>query len=238
MAAKYLLDCYNKEFETKVKKVTDRKYIVLEETYFYPVGGGQPHDTGKIVKDGEEYEVIFVKKFEDISHEVSKEGLKEGDVVKCVIDWDRRFTHMRYHTAAHILSNVISEKTGALITGNQLSLDKARIDFSLENYNPEKLKEYIEKANKIVEEGRNVNLSLLTKEQAKEELGDVFTTLAKGFDESITEVRVVEIEGFCKEACGGTHVKNTNEIGKLEFLKAKNKGKNNRRVEFTLKATE
>ncbi len=232
MAAKYLLDCYTKEFETKVKKVTDGKYIVLEETYFYPVSGGQPHDTGKIG----EYEVVFVKKFgDDISHEVSKEGLKVGDTVKCVIDWDRRYTFMRYHTAAHILSNVITKNTGALITGNQLSLDKARIDFSLENYDKDQLIGYIDEANKIVEESRPIHLSLLTKEEAKEELGDNFTTLAKGFDESITEVRIVEIEGFWKEACGGTHVKNTKESGKLEFLKAKNKGKNNRRVEFVLK---
>ncbi len=231
----YLLDCYTKEFETTVKEVVDNIFITLEKSYFYPVGGGQPNDTGKILKDNEEFEVLFVKKVNNkASHQVSKPGLKVGDKVKCVIDWDRRYKLMRYHTAAHILSNVITKHTGALITGNQLSLEKARIDFSLENYDKEKLQEYITEANQIISEGKPITLSILPIEKAKEELGEHITTLAKGFNEEVKEVRLVEIENFCKEACGGTHVKNTSEVKGIKFSGAKNKGKNNRRVEFTL----
>ena len=101
MRYKYMDESYMKEFDTIVKSVKDNKYVVLEDTIFYPTSGGQPNDTGKLIReDGEEFPVVYVGKFDgNISHEVSKEGLKEGDKVKCVIDWDRRYKHMRYHTA-------------------------------------------------------------------------------------------------------------------------------------------
>ncbi|MFH1972495.1 MAG: alanyl-tRNA editing protein AlaXM [archaeon] len=230
----YLKDCYQKEFETVVKKVND-KFIILQETLFYPKSGGQNCDTGKIIKDGEEYNVVFVGKFDNkISHEVDKEGLKPGDKVKGIIDWERRYKLMRSHTAAHVLSHVINEKTGALITGNQLELEKSRIDFSLEKFDSEKMEEYTKEACKIAQEGRTVKSIIVPKEEACKILGNHFTSLAKGFPEDIKEIRIIEVEGFAKEACGGTHVKNTKEIGEIKFLKAENKGKNRRRVYFTL----
>src|SRR3989344_2593044 len=203
MKAPYLLDCYKKEFDAQVTKVKEGVFITLDQTYFYPIGGGQPYDTGIITSNGKAYKVIFVKKEEgEIIHEISDLGIKEGDHIHGTIDWDRRYILMRYHTAAHILSEVISKATGALITGNQLETDKARIDFSLENYDKEKM-----------------------------------TSLAKGFSEDIQEVRIVDIEGFGKEACGGTHLKNTSEVGEILFVKAENKGKNNRRIVITLEKT-
>lgn len=230
MKALYLLDCYIKEFETTVKSVKD-KFVVLEETAFYPNSGGQPNDTGKI----NDYNVVHVGKFNgEISHEVDKEGLKPGDKVKCVIDWDRRYQLMRYHTAAHILANVINKNTGALITGNQLSLEKAKIDFCVEDYNPEELQNYVEEANEIVNKALPVKLSIVSREEAISIIGEQFSMLAKGLPESVKEIRVVKIEGFAKEACGGTHVANTKEVGPLTFLKSENKGKNNRRVYFSL----
>jgi len=235
MQALYLKDCYQKEFESTVKEVNE-KFVVLEETLFYPKSGGQTFDTGKIIKDNEEYEVVFVGKFNNqISHEVDKEGLKPGDKVKGIIDWDRRFKLMRSHTAAHLVSHVIYKETGALITGNQLELEKSRIDFSLENYEKEKMAEYVENASQIGKESHEVKSMIVSKEKACEILGDQFTTLAKGFPEEIKDIRIIEIEGFfTKEACGGTHVKNTSEIGEIKFLKTENKGKNRRRVYFTL----
>ena len=227
---KYLEDCYNKEFESEVLEVKD-KFIVLKETLFYPKSGGQPNDTGKL----NDYNVVFVGKFNNqISHEVDKEGLKPGDKVKGIIDWDRRYKLMRSHTAAHIVSNVIHKETGALITGNQLELNKIRIDFSLEEFNKEKFENYIETANKVMKEGRKVSSMIVSREEATNILGERFSMLAKGLPESIKEIRIIEIDGYAKEACGGTHVKNTSEVGEMKLLKVENKGKNNRRVYFTL----
>ena len=230
MKTLYLLDCYKKEFETTVKSVNE-KFVVLEESAFYPNSGGQPNDTGKL----NDYNVVYVGKFKgEVSHEVDKEGLQPGDKVKCVVDWERRYKLMRYHTAAHILANVINKNTGALITGNQLSLEKARIDFCVEDYNSEKLQEYVKEANEIVDKGLDVKLSIVSREEAISSMGEQFSMLAKGLPESVKEIRVVEIESFAKEACGGTHVANTKEVGHLTFMKSQNKGKNNRRVYFSL----
>lgn len=226
----YYLDCYQKEFESVVKKVSG-KYVVLEQTAFYPTSGGQPNDTGKL----NDYNVVYVAKHEgDISHEVDKEGLKVGDKVKGVIDWDRRYTLMRYHTAAHILAHVIEKQTGAICQGNNLSLDKCRIDFNVEDYDPEQIKSWIDETNKLIKEGREVILKVVSFEVAKELLGDKLSMSAKGMREDIEKVRLVEIKDFVNEACGGTHVKDISEIKGIEFLKSQNKGKNNRRIYFKL----
>ncbi|MDP3728570.1 MAG: alanyl-tRNA editing protein [bacterium] len=235
MKAPYLLDCYKKEFDARVTKVKEGVFIVLDQTYFYPAGGGQPYDTGVITCNGNTYKIVFVKKEDgEIIHELSDLGLKEGDNIHGTIDWGRRYILMRYHTAAHILSEVISHATGALITGNQLEIDKARIDFSLENYEKDKVLEYITQANKIIKEAHPIHFSLLPRKEAETILGEKMTSLAKGFSEEIQEVRIVDIEGFGKEACGGTHLKNTAEVGEIHFVKAENKGKNNRRIVITL----
>ena len=104
----YMNDMFMKEFDAKVISVKDDKFIVLDKTAFYPKSGGVDCDTGIMkTEDGKEYNVIFVGKFSgEISHEVNSSGLKEGDIVHCVLNWDRRYKLMRYHTSAHILSAV------------------------------------------------------------------------------------------------------------------------------------
>jgi len=229
----YMNDCYAKEFDAVVTKV-DGKFVVLDKTAFYPQGGGQPTDTGKLVKDGEEYNVVFAKKTgKDVSHEVDKEGLKEGDKIHGIIDWDKRHVLMRMHTAAHILSEIFNKETGALITGNQLNIDKSRIDFSLENFDREKIKEYVSKANDIVQKDLPIKIYTLPREEALKI--PTVTKLANVLPPAVKELRMVEIEGFDIQADGGTHVKSTKEVGEIEVLSAENKGKNNRRVYFTLK---
>lgn len=234
MESLYLLDCYLKEFEAVVESVKDDKYVVLDKTAFYPNAGGQPYDTGKIIKDGEEYNVVYVAKFGDtISHEVDKPGLKPGDKVKGMIDWDRRYRLMRMHTAAHVISIIIEKDCDALITGNQLGLDKSRIDFSLEDFDREKFAVYMDKANDMIKKGAKVNLYLLPREEAMQKY-ERLTNLAKGFSEDIKEIRIVEIEGVTAEACGGTHLKDISEIKGVKLLKLDNKGKNNRRLYYEL----
>jgi misacylated tRNA(Ala) deacylase len=231
--ALYLEDCYLKEFEAVVEKV-DGKYVILDQTACYPESGGQPTDTGVLIRDGEEFKVKSVKKAgADILHEVDKEGLKVGDKVKGIIDWNRRHILMRYHTAAHVLSTVVHKETGCVITGNQLNIDKGRIDFDLEQFDREKLAEYARRANEIIKKQIPVHIRFLPREEAFKIPSLVRIT--KMLPESIKIIRIVDIEGFDQQACAGAHVKNIGEIGTIEIIKADNKGANNRRVYFVLK---
>jgi len=229
----YMEDSYAKEADATVISVTD-KFTVLDKSIFYPQGGGQPSDTGKLIKGGEEFNVVFAKKTgSGISLEVDREGLNEGDQVKQILDWDKRYKLMRMHTAAHIVSAIFHKDSGALITGNQLDLEKTRIDFNLENFNREKIDEYITKANEIVKKDLPIKIYSMPRAEAGQDPS--LAKLAKGLPEGIQEIRVVEIETFDRQADGGTHVKTTGEVGAIEFLKADNKGASNRRVYFTLK---
>ena len=237
----YYLDCYLKEFEAVVEKVSDGKYVILDRSAFYPESGGQPNDAGKLVReeDGAVFDVVYVGKFGgDISHEVVASDetvpvLKAGDKIKGIIDWERRYRHMRMHTATHVVANVIEREAGAQITGNQLGLDKSRVDFSLEAFDRDKFAEYEKMANDVIAAKHPINFYLVSREEAEEKLSRL-TTLAKGFSEDIKEIRLVEIEEITIEACGGTHLKNTGEIKGIRIEKLQNKGKSNRRMYFTL----
>ncbi|MEM2090063.1 MAG: alanyl-tRNA editing protein [Candidatus Pacearchaeota archaeon] len=234
--ALYLEDSYLKEWQAQVIEVFGDKqqFVVLDKTAFYPKGGGQLNDKGKIIRDNnEEFEVINVENSNGkIVHEVNKPGLKVGDKVFCILDWQRRYKMMRMHTAAHIISGIIEQESGALISGNQLDLDKSRIDFSLEIFDKEKLKEYIEKAKEIVSKDLKVKVYFLPYDEAIKQK-ELFKLL-KGFDKVVEQIRIVEIEGFQKQADGGTHVAKTSEIGKIIFLGAENKGAKKRRIYFTV----
>lgn len=229
----YLDDCYKKELDASVLQSAGNE-IILNKTIFYAAGGGQPSDDGSIFRGPEEFKVSDVKKVNgEIIHVIDREGLNKGDKVHLKINWERRYKIMRYHTATHVLCSVINEATNARITGNQLSDDKTRIDFDLENFDREKLKEYEKKTNELIKEGRNVDITLLPREEAMKLKGVV--KLANVLPPDIENLRIIDISGIDQQACGGTHLKNTSEIGEIEIIKAENKGKSNRRVTFILK---
>ncbi|MHC1572940.1 MAG: alanine--tRNA ligase-related protein [Candidatus Syntropharchaeales archaeon] len=232
----YLEDSYRREHETRAIAVKDSKFVVLDSTIFYPEGGGQPHDRGEIISlaDGARYPVVYVGKFDgNVSHEIDSDfcNLKEGDRVRCVIDWERRYKLMRSHTAAHLVSAIINQRTGALITGNQLDIEKVRIDFSLEKFERDVMKGFLDYANEIIKQDLPVRHYYLSREEAERE---GVSLLAKGLPPDLEELRVVEIEGIDRQADGGTHVRHLSEIGEIELLKLENKGKKNRRVYFKL----
>ncbi len=232
----YLTNSYLKEWEAEVVEINNGKFVVLDKTAFYPNSGGQPHDEGIILResDGIEFRVIYVGKFNDkVSHELDKEGLKVGDKVKCVIDWNRRYQLMKSHTATHVLSEVIFREANALVTGGQLGLDKCRMDFSINNYDLEKIKKYVEEANEIIKKDLSVSVEFLPREEAMK-ISQV-SKLAKGLPESIKEVRIVNIGDFDVQGDGGTHINSTSEIEKIEFIKCDNRGKNNRRIYYKVK---
>ena len=232
--ALYMDDSYLKNWNAKIVSLKDNKYIVLDKTAFYPKGGGQPWDEGIIQKDDQKFKVVYVGKFSGkISHEVDKPGLKEGDEVTCEIDWERRYTFMRYHTASHLISNILYNRADAKITGNQIELDKTRMDFSMEDYSPEKLRSYVDEANKIIEQDLSITIDYMSRDEVlgKPELA----RLAIGLPEKIKEFRIVKIGDIDEQVDGGTHINHLNEIGKIEVTKTVNKGKDNRRMYFVLK---
>jgi misacylated tRNA(Ala) deacylase len=232
--ALYMNDSYLKKWIAKVVNVKDGKFIILDKTAFYPQGGGQPHDEGYIIKNGLKFRVINVGKVSGkISHELDNAGLNQGDEVACELDWNRRYTFMRYHTACHLLSNILYTKAGAKISGNQIGLDKTRIDFSLEEYSSDKLHSYVDMANQIIQKSLPISIEYRSKEDVlkKPELAK----LAMGLPNNIKEFRIVKIGNLDEQVDAGTHVNNLKEIGRIEIIKTENKGKNNRRMYFILK---
>jgi len=232
--ALYMKDSYLKKWDAKVVSVKDDKYIVLDKTAFYPKGGGQPWDEGYITRNGEKFKVVYVGKFSgEISHEVEISGLKEGDSVSCEIDWERRYTYMRYHTACHLVSNLLFHRANAKITGNQIELDKARMDFSMEDYSPEKLRTFVEVSNEIINQDLPITIETMSRAAVLEE--PELARLAVGLPKDLQEFRIVKIGDIDKQVDGGTHVNSLSEIGEIEMTKTVNKGKKNRRMYFVIK---
>lgn len=229
----YMDDCYLKESDAVVEEVIGCR-IVLDRTVFYPQGGGVPCDIGKILKNAEDFTVFKVKKEEGkIVHYVDREGLKQGDKVHCIIDWKRRYKLMQYHTAAHVLAGTLHTDIGALITGNQIELEKTRFDFNLENFDREIMERQVEKANSYFGTDVPISIFYMPREEALKLPGMI--KLANILPPSVEKLRIVKIGDIDTQADGGCHVKNLREVPKIEIIEMKNKGKNNRRVYFRFK---
>ena len=229
----FLEDSYLKEFEAKVIKINNGKNIILNRTAFYYRSGGQACDLGKLirVKDNKEFKVVFAAKVDDdVSHEVNEEGLEVNDEVIGKINWERRYKLMRLHTAAHILDAVFHQDNGMLVTGNELNPEKSRIDFNLKEFTKEKVQEYIDKANLIINKNLEIKNYSLNKEEAMKIPGII--KLAKAAPPDFPILRITEIVNLDIQADAGTHVKNTSEIGKIILLDIENKGKDRKRIYF------
>ncbi len=160
MKTLYLEDGYLKDFDATVEWVNSDR-VILDRTAFYPQSGGQPSDTGSLLKDGQEFDVLHVET-PGPTHIADRAGLQAGDKVHGIIDWERRYRFMRSHTACHILSAVIFKETGAKITGNQIDLTRSRIDFSLESFDKTKMAEYVDQVNEYHQRGpsrRDIHLA-------------------------------------------------------------------------------
>jgi len=227
----YLEDSYKEDFEATVK-VAQGRNIVLDKTAFYPESGGQPDDRGKLVQlpNGRNFMIRGVKKLGDsIIHEIDEDGLKVGDTVHGWVDMERRYKHMRMHTACHILSS----RTGVLTTGKQITFDKSRIDFDLENFNADLAKQFIALANEVTAQDIPVKTSFMSYADVMK--NPEMIKLKYKLPPSVPNLRIVEIAGIDMQPCGGTHVKSTKEVGQLEFAGVENKGKDKKRIYFTLK---
>lgn len=229
----YLLDCYKKEFEAAVLEVNENE-IEFDKTAFYPESGGQPSDSGTIVFGGKEAKMIHARKEGDrVWHKIEGSMPSVGDHVKGTIDWQRRYTFMRHHTALHILSRVLYDEFHAGITGNQIGQEKSRMDFSTDMYDKEKISYIEEKTNQTIGKNYSIKLYMLPREEAMK-IVDQNRTRIDLLPPHIDRIRIVEIVGYDVEACGGTHLASTGEIGRLRITKVENKGKNNKRMEIVL----
>ncbi|MBI2548499.1 alanyl-tRNA editing protein [Candidatus Woesearchaeota archaeon] len=230
----YMTDAYLQEFHATVAALNNPTSCVLDQTAFYPNSGGQPHDEGTLTTtDGTVYRVVLVTKADgQIIHQVDKPGLQMGDRISGKIDWERRYRLMRMHTAAHIISAVLHTTHGALITGNQLGIDKSRIDYNMDEFDKEKLARYVAEADAATKRDVPVSITFMEREQALQDPSMI--KLAGVLPPMVKELRIVQIGDVDTQADGGTHVHYTREIGTITFVKAENKGKNNRRLYYTV----
>ncbi len=161
-------------------------------------------------------------------------SLSRGEKVICKIDWEKRYMHMKLHTMLHTIDGVVYKKYKGEITGGQIFDNSARMDFDIPGFTKEMLSSIISDSQLIIDEGHRVVPKEITREEAKR-IGGVART-APGADllEKLDTVRIIEIEGFDFQLDGGTHVANTNELGKISLIKFENKGAHNKRVEFGL----
>jgi misacylated tRNA(Ala) deacylase len=225
----YQMDSYLREFEASVLEVVEDG-VVLDRTAFYPGGGGQPSDVGRLSSDSGEWEVIKVKRIKGrVVHKLNGDPPPAGTAIRGALDWDRRYKLMRTHTAMHVLCGVIWRDYQASVTGGKMKPLRGRMDFEFERMQRELVEEIEEKINIEVAAARPVSVRTLPREEAFQ-IPDLIRTKINLLPPQITQVRVVEIDGLDLQADGGTHVANTSEVGPLQIVDYKSKGRINKRL--------
>jgi misacylated tRNA(Ala) deacylase len=229
----YLEDSYLRTFTARVVDVVDQN-VVLDRTAFYPRGGGQMADRGRLEADGRHWPVVAVeKRGNDVVHTVEGTPPATGADVTGVVDWDFRYQMMRTHSALHVLCGVIYHQYGSHVTGCQMYPDRARMDFSLADLTPERVKEIERLSNEAIEAGYPVRVRFMPRSEA-DVTPELIRTKINLVPAHVDPIRTVEIVGLDLQADGGTHVRNTLEIGGLRITRTENKGRENRRNEITL----
>ncbi len=207
---------------------------MLAATIFYPLGGGQPGDTGRLQIGGRAYHVVdtrFAKERLNIVHFLQEEdlsGIQVGDAVDMEIDWERRHRLMRMHTSMHLVCSLIS----AQATGGAVGETESRLDFDLQGQVIYK-EELTTELNALVAKAIPVCTGSITDAELDQNPGLV-RTMSVQPPRGCGTLRTVSIENIDYQPCGGTHVRNTAEIGALQITGLKNKGKQNKRISLAL----
>ena len=226
-------DSYQKTHSSEVVEVLDQG-VVLAATIFYPLGGGQPGDTGRLQINGREYHVVDTRFAEDrvkIIHFLEEEDLgaiHSGDAVEMEIDWERRHRLMRMHSSMHLLCSLIS----AQATGGAVGETESRLDFDLQGQVIDK-EQLTAELNALVAKAIPVSIGSITDAELEQNPGLV-RTMSVQPPRGHGTVRTISIENTDYQPCGGTHVRNTAEIGELLVTGLKNKGKQNKRISLVL----
>lgn len=223
----YWEEPYSREFTAKVVS-SDGQSVQLDQTLFYPRGGGVSCDTGTLnnvrvleaIRDGDR--ILHVLD--------APSALAVGTTVKGVVDWERRHRLMRMHTAGHLLSAIFFTRASCRITGNQIDSDRSRMDFNMESFDRAQIENFVNDANEWVAKDPPVKTYFLPREEALKM--PELVKLAEVTPPAEEKLRIVEIEGIDRQADGGLHVARLGEIGRVRLLKLENKGKTNRRLYY------
>jgi misacylated tRNA(Ala) deacylase len=230
----YLDDPYLREFDAEVVDSVDG-WWTLSATAFYPGGGGQPPDRGRLDVPGATLDVPDVREDDGgrVWHRVGR-GARRGEPVHGVIDWPFRHALMRQHGLMHLVNTVALRRFGGAITGVQLAPDRSRIDFRLREFAREQIVEFEAHVNAVIERALPITSSVIDEAEYRAR-PDLVRTLNVRPPVVDGTVRVVTIAGFDAQACGGTHVHSTGEIGHARVVRFDNKGKDNKRFYWAMR---
>jgi len=224
------------QFTATVDQVAD-EYLVLDGTYFYPEGGGQPADHGTLSWDGGSATVRDVqKKGGDVRHYldgVEGELPVPGDQVEGKVDEERRWKLRRMHTAQHVVSKVVLDEFGAQTAGNQIHTDRSRIDFEPGDFSSEDVNTIESRANAVLESDLPVKKSEMARAEAEDRTPEG-RGLLDLIPDHVDPLRMVEIGDFDLCPCGGTHVDHLSEVGRIHITGRTSKGADIDRIEFEL----
>jgi misacylated tRNA(Ala) deacylase len=225
----FQLDSYLRAFDATVQ-VVDGARVALDRTAFYPTGGGQPHDLGWLSEGDRRLEVAEVRREgAHVWHTLREHALEPMRRVRGEIDWERRYQLMRTHTALHILSAVIWRDHRAPVTGGNMEPLRGRLDFELDEI-PADFAPGVEAAlHAEIRAARPIEVRILPREEAMQ-IPDLIRTKINLLPPGIRQIRTVHIVGLDLQADGGTHVRNTSEVGCVRVLGYKSKGKSNKRL--------
>lgn len=230
---------YETKFSAKVIK-SDDESIVLDRTLFYPLGGGQNWDEGTLSGPNGPIDVLEVRGREDIIHNLGVDHqLEVGDEVIGEIDWERRYSHMRMHTAQHLVSGIAYELFNCVRTvGNQINTTHSRIDFNPISFDENMLVELTNKTNEII----SLKYEVTDLTMMRNEINTIMPPERTNMDlipSFIDELRVVKIgDSLDLCPCAGTHISNISEIGEISIIGKKSKGKGTQRITYELSNSE
>jgi misacylated tRNA(Ala) deacylase len=231
----YSTKAYERAMEARVVEVDrDDGRVLLDRTVFYPGGGGQPHDVGELVIGDDRLEVARVTQdSRGVWHWLEGALPPVGTVVDGEIDWERRYTLMRTHTAMHAMCGVIWNRFQSPVTGGNMNPGEGRLDFEIPQWDAEDREPIEEELNRQLNLARRIEVSFLDRSEADQDPSLIRTKVSL-LPPSLTEVRVIDIVGLDRQADGGTHVDSTGEVGSIRITKTESKGRGFRRLRFVL----
>lgn len=226
---------YFQDFNATITGVEGTQ-VILDRTLFYPLGGGQNWDVGTLTGPNGTLEVSEVRGRNAVLHTVGEgHQLEIGDEVSGTIDWERRHAHMRMHTAQHLVSGLVYEMfDGARTVGNQIHSDRSRIDFNPISFDDAMLEALTLRTNDIIKQNLRVTDTVMTRDEVNAIMPPERTNMDL-LPASVKQLRVVKIDdGFDLCPCAGTHVQQLGEIGDIQILGKKSKGKGTQRITYDL----